>query len=404
MRQTKLAVLLLIAILPEYVLGHGSSGSSEEKVSERNIVFPDVEGYVTLVTDLHTHSVFSDGHVWPNIRVGEALRDGLDGLAITEHLEYQPHRADILHPDRNRAYEQAREAAMQSDLLVIPGSEITRELPAGHINAIFIKDANKLIQVKNPPRDDSDVDDAYVGQAFYEAATKWPAQEAVEEAVKQGAFLFWNHPYWEEQTPDGIARITNFHALNAKNNKLHGIEIANGNNYSEEAFAIALEHDLVLIGVSDVHDLIDWDYEPINGGHRPVTLVLSSDRSLEALKEALFDRRTLVWFKNLLIGRPQHLNPLLEACISITKMEYQRDTSIAKVTLRNESDAQFNLKNTSDLTFMEVGDLLELPPHSDTIISVKLREKVKKINMSFTVLNTLVAPKEHASITVEAAL
>ena len=85
-------------------------------------------------------------------------------------------------------------------------------------------------------------------------------------------------------------------------------------------------------------------------------------------------------------------------------MEYQRDTSIAKVTLRNESDAQFNLKNTSDLTFMEVGDLLELPPHSDTTISVKLREKVKKINMSFTVLNTLVAPKEHASITVEAAL
>ena len=119
---------------------------------------------------------------------------------------------------------------MQSDLLVIPGSEITRELPAGHINAIFIKDANKLIQVKNPPRDDSDVDDAYVGQAFYEAATKWPAQEAVEEAVKQGAFLFWNHPYWEAQTPDGIARITNFHALNAKNNKLHGIEIANGNS------------------------------------------------------------------------------------------------------------------------------------------------------------------------------
>ena len=53
---------------------------------------------------------------------------------------------------------------------------------------------------------------------------------------------------------------------------------------------------------------------------------------------------------------------------------------------------------------MEVGDLLELPPHSDTTISVKLREKVKKINMSFTVLNTLVAPKEHASITVEAEL
>ena len=96
MTYTKLALLVLLALNPDYVFGHGSSGSSEGKVSERNIVFPDVEGYVTLVTDLHTHSVFSDGHVWPKIRVGEALRDGLDGLAITEHLEYQPHRADIL--------------------------------------------------------------------------------------------------------------------------------------------------------------------------------------------------------------------------------------------------------------------------------------------------------------------
>tara|TARA_E500000331_G_scaffold1704_1_gene1753 strand:+ start:178 stop:1374 length:1197 start_codon:yes stop_codon:yes gene_type:complete len=395
---TKLATSILLTLIPMCVIGHGSSGSSEEKISERNIVFPNVEGYTTLVTDLHTHSVFSDGHVWPKIRVGEALRDGLDGLAITEHLEYQPHRADILHPDRNRAYQQAREAAVQSDLLIIPGSEITRDMPAGHINAIFINDANKLIRVENPPNDHSDVG------GFYAAAKQWPAQDAVEEAVKQGAFLFWNHPYWAAQTPDGIARINDFHALNAKNNKLHGIEIANGNTYSEEAFAIALKYNLTLIGVSDVHDLIDWDYEPMNGGHRPVTLALSSDRSQNGLKEALFDRRTIVWFKNLLIGRPQHLNLLLSACISITKMEYQRGTSIAKVTFRNESDAQFTLKNTSELTFMEVGDLLELPPHSDTTISVKLREKAKKIRMPFTVLNTLVAPKEHASITIEAAL
>ena len=30
---------------------------------------------------LHTHSVFSDGHVWPRIRVAEAIRDGLDAMA-----------------------------------------------------------------------------------------------------------------------------------------------------------------------------------------------------------------------------------------------------------------------------------------------------------------------------------
>lgn len=44
----------------------------------RLIRFPDTATYKTLVVDLHTHSVFSDGHVWPSIRVSEALRDGLE--------------------------------------------------------------------------------------------------------------------------------------------------------------------------------------------------------------------------------------------------------------------------------------------------------------------------------------
>ena len=70
---------------------------SHEKINsyksgpDRAISFPDTEEYLTISSDLHTHSVFSDGHVWPNIRVAEALKDNLDSIAITEHLEYQPH-------------------------------------------------------------------------------------------------------------------------------------------------------------------------------------------------------------------------------------------------------------------------------------------------------------------------
>ena len=395
MRILTLVVLLSASLFSSSSYGHGSSGKSKEQ-NERSIVFPNTEEYLTLVTDLHTHSVFSDGHVWPKIRVGEALRDGLDGLAITEHLEYQPHRADILHPDRNRAIQQASEAAKDSNLLVIPGSEITRDMPAGHINAIFITDANKLINVPTPPKDDADV------AGFYAAAKEWPAQKAVEAAARQGAFLFWNHPYWARQTPDGIARITGFHESNAKNELLHGIEIANGNTYSEEAFAIALEHDLALIGVSDVHDLIDWDYKPEQGGHRPVTLVLANERSMNGLKEALFDQRTIVWFKNLLIGRPQHLTKLLRACISVSDLEYMAGTSVAKITITNSSDAHFKMNNQSELTFMETGDLIELPPHSETTISVKLVQKADQITLPFQVLNTLVAPKQHAIISLKA--
>ena len=57
-----------------------------------------------LSADLHTHSVFSDGSVWPDIRVKEAIRENIDLLAITEHLEYQPYKEDIPHPDRNRSF------------------------------------------------------------------------------------------------------------------------------------------------------------------------------------------------------------------------------------------------------------------------------------------------------------
>ena len=78
----------------------------------------------------------------PSLR---ALRDGIDLLAITEHLEYQPHIDDIPHPDRNRSFDIAEDIAKNKDLTVINGAEITRMFPPGHINAIFIEDANKLI-------------------------------------------------------------------------------------------------------------------------------------------------------------------------------------------------------------------------------------------------------------------
>ena len=99
-----------------------------------------------------------------------------------------------------------------------------------------------------------------------------------------------------------------FHTKNAKNGMLHGIEVANTHSYSEGAFQAALDFNLALIGTSDVHDLIDWDYEPHNGGHRPVTLVFAEEKTTESIKEALFARRTVVWFKNMLIGRQADLH------------------------------------------------------------------------------------------------
>src|SRR5512138_310261 len=98
---------------------------------------PDIPGYVTLKCDFHIHTVFSDGLVWPSVRSEEAWREGLDAIAITDHIEYQPHKADV-STNHNRSYEIARGTGSGLDVLVVHGSEITRQMPPGHLNALFL--------------------------------------------------------------------------------------------------------------------------------------------------------------------------------------------------------------------------------------------------------------------------
>ena len=80
-RISRISALVLLLLASKLVFAHGGVNASNAD-SSRAIEFPDTEKYMTLTVDLHTHSVFSDGHVWPKIRVAEALRDGLDALAI----------------------------------------------------------------------------------------------------------------------------------------------------------------------------------------------------------------------------------------------------------------------------------------------------------------------------------
>ena len=367
-------------------------------LNERIIMFPDTVNYQTLAVDLHTHSVFSDGHVWPNIRVSEAQQDGLDAVAITEHLEYQPHLADIPHQDRNRAYQIAAEAAKGSNVIVLRGSEITREEPVGHINAIFIDDANKLLYAEGTAKTSNDP------HIFGYAAIQWPAQNAVEAAHKQGAFMFWNHPNWSNRKTSGITKMASFHQKNAKNGLLHGIEVANSKWYAEAAFQTAPDYNLTLIGTSDVHDLIDWDYTPHQGGHRPVTLVFAKEKSADSIKEALFARRTVVWFKNLLIGRQTDLYPLLKASLEITDMRYQAGTVIVEIDIKNRSDANFEARYNGPHSLGLTSDRFLIEAHKTTTIEIKPGARIDTIQLPLILENTLIDPNTHGTIILSANL
>jgi hypothetical protein len=338
----------------------------------RALKFPDIPGYKTLKCDFHQHTVFSDGSVWPDIRVMEALMDGLDAISLTEHLEYQPHKQDIPHPDRNRSYELAKQEAKNHDLLIVRGSEITRKMPPGHNNAIFIQDANAML-----------VDDS-VG--------------VFKAAKDQGAFIFWNHPNWTSQRKDGIATLTDMHKYLIREGLLHGIEVVNDHTYSDEALQIALDNNLTIMGTSDIHKLIDWEYKVPQGGHRPITLVLAKDRSIESIKEALMQRRSIAYFKDMLIGRPEHLNPLVQASLVITKAAYGGGTSVLKVTLENRSSTPFILRNTGSYTLHTLGDVFNVPAAGSFDIEVKTVEKLSEIRLNFEVLNAVTAPGKHPNL------
>ena len=57
-----------------------------ENIDRKDMLVPDIPGYQTLKCDFHLHTVFSDGTVWPTIRVTEAWEEGYDGIAITDHI------------------------------------------------------------------------------------------------------------------------------------------------------------------------------------------------------------------------------------------------------------------------------------------------------------------------------
>jgi 3',5'-nucleoside bisphosphate phosphatase len=308
--------LILIALFFAFC-GIGVSG-------QRKIVnLPDLPGYVTLKCDFHMHTVFSDGNVWPTMRIDEALRDGLDAIAITDHLEYTP-KKDFVPIDFNAAWKIGEGYAKERNLILVHGTEITRKMPPGHFNALFITDA-----------------------ALIAKDSVWDSFEA---AIKQGAFLQWNHPGWKSQQPDGIPRMYEIHQRLIKNGWLHGIEFFNDSEYYPLVFTFCKQYNLALMGNSDVHAIISEVYKKPEYTNRPMTLVFAKERSHDSLKEAMFAGRTMVYFRDMLAGKEEYAKPFFYKCISVGKPFYQNDKSLF-----------FEVKNNSDIPFYLINGVANAP-------------------------------------------
>jgi predicted metal-dependent phosphoesterase TrpH len=369
MKKFYLSLLLVNVALSGVGLGQVTKHQTRTRTSIR---IPDVTPYKTLKCDLHIHTVFSDGSVWPDVRPEEAWREGLHAIALTDHIEYQPHKED-LPSNFNRSFEIAKPRGDLLQVTVIRGSEVTRDMPPGHINAIFIQDADGL------------------------DTENW--QDAIRTASDQGAFIFWNHPGWDAQLIEGSIKWFPEHTELVSAGMLHGIEVVNERQYYPEAHRWAIEKQLTMLSNSDIHAPVNMDFHVYHGDHRPITLVFAKDESPAAIKEALFARRTALYAQNMLIGNEVFLKPIFNRSIAILNREVTiRGRRRALVQITNYSDVTFHLSGGGDLDGISVPEDLSLKAGKTVLLEVdgteENRSDRKEFQIPYTVDNLLVAPEK----------
>jgi predicted metal-dependent phosphoesterase TrpH len=313
----------------------------ELKSQRRLLEVPDLEGYITLKGDFHMHTVFSDGSVWPEVRVDEAWQDGLDVIAITDHDRYHPNK-EYLKYDNNTHFKLAEEAAQSKGILLIQSIEVTRKMPPGHFNAYFVKDANI-----------TEMEDT-AASAFL---------KVMEKLHDQGAVMIWNHPGWIAQQKDTVKWFP-VHQKILENGWLQGIEVFNANEWYPISLQWAIDKKLAPFANSDVHDPMRLAYDYSGNVIRPMTLVFAKERSVESIRQAILDRMTVAWFNGHLAGSEKLLGQLFDKSISIQKVVTTKGKT--KYLVSNLTDFTIHCQGRS----ADWNGKLELGPRSAVTFSI----------------------------------
>lgn len=321
-------------------------------LARKEIRIPNIQGYQTLKCDFHIHTIFSDGVVWPTVRVDEAWAEGLDAIAITDHIEKQPSRKYV-GGDHNASFEIAMEEANEKNIILIRAGEVTRSMPPGHLNALFLDDVNPL-----------DTQDPF---------------DALMAAKKQGAFIIWNHPGWKAQQPDTCLWMPMHQELFEKG-LINGIEVFNEQEYYPIVLDWCLNRNISVISNSDIHDVAGYFYD-LEKEHRPMTLVFAKERSLKSLQEAMFKNRTLAYFDNKLAGKKELLEAIFKASITAEPTGKTDSEKHQLYEVRNISSIPFIIENMKK-------QVVTIPAESTLVLPLELSDY-----QELTILNLYTSSK-----------
>ena len=350
------------------------------------IDLPVVDGYTPYKADLHNHTIFSDGHLTMEARVREAWADGLDVMAVTEHLEYrasepdmvkwmrgyvkrgakaenyyitrykvQPERKDI-HTDFQYPVEHAIREAKPYDITIIPGIEITREpIAYGHFNALFTTDNNAI-----------------------HAPT---CEQAIRNAKAQGAIIMHNHPGWRRKSME----MHEWDRMVYDEKLIDGIEVMNTAEFYPKAITRALKYNLFMSSNSDIHGVT----ERVDGQtRRNMTFIYAKDKSLASLREALEAHRTIAYSFGTIAGEEMLLRKFVEAALEVREAGADRKGKMQYV-VKNNTSVEF-------LVHFEGGNPIVVAPLSSAFI-----KELKSGQTTLVIANAWCGEDKHITISVK---
>ena len=359
------------------ILHHTERGEAFRK----EIILPQVNGYNVYKADLHTHTIHSDADATVAFRVNEAWYDGLDILAVTDHIEYrsrerilvnylkkylseehkkavnwridqQPMTEGEIMVDLNFSCKEANRYAEKYGLLIIPGTEITRDgETVGHFNALFTTD-NNLIYHPDPV-------------------------QAVRNAKAQNALVMHNHPGWTRKNID----YTPAEAAMYSEGLIDGVEVMNTDEFYPGVIDRAHEKGLFISANTDIHSSTAYDYR-YNGFDRLMTLILAKEKTLGAIREALETRCTIAYGYNTLCGEEQLLKDFFAAGMKTSVMH--KGKSSTNVALTNMTSIPYVIRQ-------EGGNQMKLNPFQTLWFTVSN----KKSTLDFEVLNMFCSKEGH---------
>lgn len=361
------------------------------------IILPQIKGYTLYKADFHMHTIYSDGEVTPRERVREAWYNGLDIIAMTDHLEirsYEKFMLKTLAPyskdgkpfkyehagiankkdksapmlsNLNAAYDEAVLYAKNEKLpiLLVRGTEIWRNpRTTGEYNALFLKDITAIC-----------TEDLF---------------ECFQRVKDQGGLIMHNHPGWRRKTME----MSEDQVRAYGEGWVDGVEVVNGTTLYPQMIDRCVENKLFIASNTDMHRPAMQLFNENSNIFRTMTFVLAKECTEDAIKDALKKRRTIGYVANNLIGEEMWLK------------EFLNEAVICKVIGENEKKGNrtFQLTNTCSVPFLfrrgRTTYMLE-PFHSIRINFGKDKESGKYLNPELQVDNMWTVGDKHPKIAIK---